>query len=302
MKKIITLNNIQDKIYTVRDNQVMLDRDIAELYEVKAIRLREQVKRNKNRFPDDFMFRLTKTEVDFMVSQNAIPSKSHLGGSLPYVFTEQGVASLSAVLTGDKAVEVHVQIMRAFMKMRIFLIKNADLFNGLNRVEQKQLYYQLEVEGKFAKIFKALKNPHLIPTQGVFYNGQVFDAHVFISKLIKSANKEIVLIDNFIDESVLHLFSKRKNKVKVIIYTKNLTPSLELDLKKFNSQYETISIQVLKKSHDRFMIIDHQELYHIGASLKDLGQKWFAFSRMDGLAKEVLEKIKNCIDIDMKTF
>jgi len=223
-----------------------------------------------------------------MVSQNAIPSKKHLGGSLPYVFTEQGVAGLSSVLTSKKAIEINIQIIRAFVKMRKFLTINAGVFQRFENIEQKQF----KTDKTIQKIFKALEDKSLKPKQGIFYDGQIFDAYVFVADLIKSAKKSIVLIDNFIDESVLQLFSKRKSKVKVTIHTKNLTPSLKLDLKKFNSQYENISIQVLKDSHDRFLIVDHKELYHIGASLKDLGKKWFAFSRMDGLVGEILGKIK----------
>ncbi|MBU0579034.1 ORF6N domain-containing protein [Patescibacteria group bacterium] len=288
MKTVTTVNKIQNQIYTIRDTQVMLDRDLAVLYEVKAIRLREQVKRNRKRFPDDFIFKLTEDEVDIMVSQNAIPSKKHLGGSLPYVFTEQGVAGLSSVLTSKKAIEINIQIIRAFVKMRKFLTINAGVFQRFENIEQKQF----KTDKTIQKIFKALEDKSLKPKQGIFYDGQIFDAYVFVADLIKSAKKSIVLIDNFIDESVLQLFSKRKSKVKVTIHTKNLTPSLKLDLKKFNSQYENISIQVLKDSHDRFLIVDHKELYHIGASLKDLGKKWFAFSRMDGLVGEILGKIK----------
>ncbi|MFH1959507.1 MAG: ORF6N domain-containing protein [Patescibacteria group bacterium] len=286
------VNSIQNRIYTIRGTQVMLDRDLAELYQVSTSRLNEQVKRNLERFPKEFKFQLTRKEFENLRSQFAT-SKLHGGRRyLPYVFTEQGVAMLSSVLNSKVAVKISIQIMQAFVHMRKFLIENANIFNRLDSVEQKQLNYQLKSDKRFEKLFKALEDKSLKPKQGIFYDGQIFDAYVFVADLIKSAKKSIVLIDNFIDESVLQLFSKRKSKVKVTIHTKNLTPSLKLDLKKFNSQYENISIQVLKDSHDRFLIVDHKELYHIGASLKDLGKKWFAFSRMDGLVGEILGKIK----------
>ncbi len=219
-KELTTPNNIQDRIYTIRGVQVMLDRDLAELYGVKSIRLREQVKRNKDKFPDDFMFQLTNSEVVFMVSQNAIPSKKHLGGHLPYVFTEQGVSMLSTVLKSKVAVEISVKIIRAFVKMRNFLNANAQIFSRLDVIETKQLKYQLETDKNFEKIFKGLEDKSLKPKRGIFYDGQIFDAYVFIADLIKSANKSIVLIDNYIDESAEIMFfdddQKNVDEAKVI--------------------------------------------------------------------------------------
>ncbi|MFH1959238.1 MAG: ORF6N domain-containing protein, partial [Patescibacteria group bacterium] len=232
MKTVTTVNKIQNQIYTIRDTQVMLDRDLAVLYEVKAIRLREQVKRNRKRFPDDFIFKLTEDEVDIMVSQNAIPSKKHLGGSLPYVFTEQGVAGLSSVLTSKKAIEINIQIIRAFVKMRKFLTINAGVFQRFENIEQKQF----KTDKTIQKIFKALEDKSLKPKQGIFYDGQIFDAYVFVADLIKSAKKSIILVDNFIDETVLQLFVKRKKGVKATIYTNKISQILKLDLKKHNQQ------------------------------------------------------------------
>lgn len=283
---------ISSKIHTLRGLQVMLDKDLAELYGVKAIRLREQVKRNIKRFPDDFMFQLTKNEVDFLVSQNAIPSKKHLGGFLPYVFTEQGVANLSSVLTNDKAVEVNIRIMRVFVAMRRFIQTNAHLFQRLDNVEQKQLAYRLDTNKKFDKVFKALEKGDIQPKQGLFFDGQVFDAYLFVSKIIKKAKKSIVLIDNYVDESVLTLLDKRKKGVSSTIFTKQISKQLHLDLKKHNEQYDSIEIKIFDKSHDRFLIIDRQVVYHIGASLKDLGKKWFAFSKLDKDVLSIMEKIK----------
>lgn len=282
---------IQRKIYTIHDVQVMLDRDLAELYQVKAIRLREQVKRNAKRFPSDFMFKLTEAEVDFMVSQNAIPSKKHLGGYLPYVFTEQGVANLAGVLSSDRAIDLNIQIMRAFVAMRKFIINNAQLFQRIDTVERRQIKHEMETSEKFDKVFDELQSKDLEPKQGIFFDGQIFDAHKFVSDLIRKAEKSIILIDNYIDDTVLNLFTKRKKTVAVTILTKRITKELLLDLEKFNAQYPSIEIKEFKDSHDRFIIIDNEDVYHIGASLKDLGKKWFAFSKFEKKALQILDKL-----------
>ncbi len=284
-------STIQRKIYTIRNVQVMLDRDLAELYQVKAIRLREQVKRNSKRFPPDFMFQLTNDEVDFMVSQNAIPSKKHLGGYLPYVFTEQGVANLASVLNSDRAIEVNIQIMRAFVVMRKFIINNAQLFQRIDNVERRQLEHEIKTDKKFNEVFDALQSKELDPKQGIFYDGQIFDAYKFVSGLIRKAEKSILLIDNYIDETVLSLFTKRKHNVAVTIFTKEISKPLSLDITKFNSQYQPVEVKIFKNSHDRFIIIDNKDVYHFGASLKDLGKKWFAFSKFDKSAIELLQKL-----------
>jgi hypothetical protein len=269
----------------------MLDKDIAVLYEVKPIRLREQVQRNIARFPDDFMFQLTEAEVDFMVSQNAIPSRKYLGGSLPYVFTEQGVASLAGVLKSAKAAEVHVNIMRAFVEMRRFIQNNANLFSRLDSVERRQIAFESETEKNFEKVFKALE-ADTPAKQGIFFNGQVYDAWRFASDLIRTAKKSLVLIDNYVDDSVLTLLSKRSASVLCTIYTKTISKQLAIDLKKHNQQYPPIVIELFEDTHDRFLIIDGSDIYHIGASLKDLGKKWFAFSKFETGAVEMLKKLE----------
>jgi hypothetical protein len=199
MNEIIVSNGIAEKIYQIRGVQVMLDKDIAALYEVKPIRLREQVRRNIGRFPEDFMFQLTDSEVDFMVSQNAIPSRKYLGGSLPYVFTEQGVASLSGVLKSAKASEVHVTIMRAFVEMRRFIQNNVQIFSRLDAMERRQIVFESDTDKKFEQVFNALDAGKEPPTQGVFFDGQIFDAYSFVSKLIRKAKVSIVLIDNYVE-------------------------------------------------------------------------------------------------------
>jgi len=287
-KEIAFLNeeNIKNKIYNLRGLKVMLDKDLADLYEVKPIRLREQVKRNIERFPSDFMFALTEKEVDAMVSQNAIPSRKNLGGHLPFVFTEQGVAALSGVLKSKRAIEVNIKVMRAFVSLRRVVTQNAEVFQRLGKSEQRLL----EHDNKFEQVFRLIEDKNLKPEKGIFFEGQIFDAYRFVSDLVRSANNSIILIDNFIDESIFVLFSKRRKEVKVIIYTK-LNQQSSLDLEKFNAQYEPIEIKEFTKSHDRFMIIDNKEVYHFGASLKDLGKKWFAFSRFDKDALNLLGRL-----------
>lgn len=285
-KIIISEEQITNRIYTIRGKQVMLDSDLAKLYEVSTSRLNEQVKRNIERFPEDFMFKLTDKEWEILKSQNATSS---WGGrrKLPNVFTEQGISTLSGVLHSKTAIQVNIAIMRAFVGMRKFLMANANLFQRLDRLE----YKQLETDHKVEKIINALENETIKPKQGIFYDGQIFDAYKFVTTLIKGANKSIVLIDNYIDETVLTLFSKNQ-KVEITIYTKNINKQLKLDLEKYNAQYKPIKIKTFRKAHDRFLIIDDKDIYHIGASLKDLGKKWFAFSKFDKDAIELLSKLK----------
>lgn len=287
---LIPMENLQKMIFTIRGVQVMLDKDIAALYEVKPIRLREQVQRNIERFPDDFMFQLTEVEVDFMVSQNAIPSRKNLGGFLPYVFTEQGVAGLSGVLRSARAAQMHVNIMRAFVEMRRFLSTNTTMFERIENVEKRQLSFEIKANQNFEKVFMALET-EAPAKQGIFYDGQIFDAYTFASELIRSAKKSLVLIDNYIDDSVLTMFSKRSINVSADLYARTISKQLNLDLLKHNQQYEEIKIHIFADAHDRFLIVDGTDVYHIGASLKDLGKKWFAFSKFENGAVEMLQKL-----------
>jgi hypothetical protein len=268
----------------------MLDKDIAALYEVKPIRLREQVQRNIERFPADFMFQLTEAEVAYMVSQNAIPSRKHLGGSRPWVFTEQGVAGLSGVIKSAKAAEVHVSIMRAFVEMRRLIQSNVQISHRLESVEKRQLAFEITTAQNFETVFQALESAEL-PKQGIFYDGQVYDAYCFAAELVRSAKKSLILIDNYVDDSVLTLLSKRGGNVLATVYTASISKQLELDLKKHNRQYQPIVIKIFDKAHDRFLIIDEKNMYHIGASLKDLGKKWFAFSKFESCALAMLKQL-----------
>jgi len=289
-------NSIKNKILTLRGQQVMVDRDLAELYEVPTKRLNEQVRRNIERFPEDFMFQLTKREFDILRSQFATANPNLVKiRYLPYVFTEQGVANLSSVLSSKKAIQVNILIMRAFVAMRRFLAQNAQVFYRLDNVEKKQIEHEItltEHDRKFEQVLDAIESKGIKPEKGIFFNGQVFDAYRFVSDLVRSADKSIILIDNFVDDSVLTLFCKRKNGVRARIYTSRITKELKQDLEKYNKQYPAVEIRKFKHSHDRFMIIDNKAVYHIGASLKDLGKKWFGFSRFDRNAFKIIEKLE----------
>jgi hypothetical protein len=206
----------------------------------------------------------------------------------PYAFTEQGVAMLSAVLRSDIAVEISVKIINAFVAMRKFILTNAQVFQRLDTLEIKQL----ETDKKIERVLTAIESKELQPKQGIFFNGQIFDAYQFVSDLFRSAKESIVIIDNYLDDSVLVHLSKRKKNVHVTLFTKNISRSLALDVKKFNSQYPPIEIKQFNSSHDRFIVIDDAVVYHFGASLKDLGKKWFAFSKMEIGAVEMLSKLK----------
>ena len=279
------VENIKKKIYTIRGKQVMLDSDLAELFGTETKYINRALKRNPDRFPSDFAFVLTEKEwqdLRFQIGTLEISSgRGKFRKYLPFVFTEQGVAMLSSVLQTDVAIEVSIQIIRAFIVMR----KTFGYLHGLlQRMELVELK-QLETDTKLENVFKALEKDIPIK-QGIFFEGQLFDAHIFVSKLIKKARNSLIVIDNYINEETLLLLSKRQKKVKCVIHTR-INPVLISDLEKHNKQYPIISIVDNRGSHDRFLTIDHKELYHLGASLKDLGNKCFAFSRMDNLIKEI---------------
>lgn len=286
--------DIQPMIKVIRGQQVMLDSDLSALYGMETRRLNEQVKRNIERFPDDFMFQLRKEELDNLMSQNATSS---WGGTrkLPYAFTEQGIAMLSSVLKSQTAVEVNIRIMRAFITMRRFIATNAQLFQRLETIEYHQLemkQHQEVTDRRIDEVFKHL-DADIPPMQGIFYDGQVFDAYRFVSDLIRKAKQSIVLIDNYVDDTVLTLLDKRSEGVSATIYTQRVSSQFQLDVDRHNSQYPLIEIKRFNKAHDRFLLIDN-EVYHIGASIKDLGKKWFGFTLMrDITATELIKKIKD---------
>lgn len=289
-------NKVESLIRVIRGQQVMLDRDLAELYGVETRRLNEQVKRNIERFPEDFMFQLTSNEFDNLKSQIAISS---WGGvrKLPYAFTEQGVAMLSGVLKSPTAVEANIRIMRAFVSMRHFMVNNVAFFQRLetiefnhlesNKVQAKILAHQEVQDHRIDEIFRRLDEGMYKPKQGIFFDNQIYDAYSFVSELVKSAKQRIILIDNYVDETVLTLLDKRGENVSATIYTQQVSRQFRLDVDRHNSQYPPIEVDVFRRSHDRFFCID-DTVYHVGASIKDLGKKWFAFSKMEDFKPEEL--------------
>lgn len=280
---------IENRIFTIRGKQVMIDNHLAELYEVETKLLNRAAKRNIDRFPESFRFQLTDSEFQDLRFQIGTSSIEHGGRRyLPFVFTEQGVAMLSAVLRSETAIKVSVRIMEAFVEMRKIIARNLFFENRLNKLEK----IQLQNEQKFEDLFKALEARHLNAEKGIFYDGQIFDAYHFVADLIKKAQESVILIDNYIDDSVLTLFAKRNPGVKIKMFTKNISKQLKQDVEKFSIQYGNIELKEFTLSHDRFLIIDSKELYHIGASLKDLGRKWFAFSKMDAEIISFLSKLE----------
>ena len=296
--------NIKSLIYTIRGKQVMLDSDVAMLYNYPTKRINETVNRNKQRFPENFCFQLTEEEYkslklsqsnskdiiedDFLRSQFATLNEDTGRGKhrkyLPYAFTEQGIAMLSGLLKNDTAIKVSINIMNAFVEMRKFLAINGQLFERLTNVE----YRLLEHDKKFDEVFNELQHEENIK-QKIFFEGQIWDSYSLIIDIIKKANKKILIIDNYIDDSILKMLSKKNKNVEVIILTSNKSNIGNLDVQKFNKEYGTLKIAKTEKFHDRFIVIDNKNLYHIGASLKDLGKKCFAISKIED--KEYIEKI-----------
>ena len=293
-----TEEKIENLIHYVRGQQVMIDSDLALLYNVETKRLNESVKRNAKRFPESFCFQLTEDEYADLRSQIATSNTentSSKGGRryLPYVFTEQGIAMLSAVLRSDEAIQVSVNIMNAFVKMRRFLAKNALMFDKLNSLELKQLEYQKESNEKFDQIF-AYISEHEEVGQKIFFDGQIYDAFSLLVSLVGKAEKSIVLIDNYVDVGTLNILAKKKDGVDVTIYTVRRTRLASQDIANFNSQYPTLTVNYTGVFHDRFLIIDEETAYHIGASIKDAGKKCFGISRIEdlGIISDILQRLE----------
>ena len=295
MESEITIKERESRILTIRNQQVMIDRDIAELYGVETRRLNEQVKRNSERFPEEFCFQLTKEETESISSKSQIATlnvSGNLRGSnikkMPFAFTEQGVAMLSTVLKSDTAVSMSIQIMKAFVAMRKFMLINAQVFQRLDNIEK----HQISTDSKINELFDKMDKYKIDDTQGIFFQGQIFDAYAKFESFIAQAQKEIILIDNYVDLSILERFSKKKPNVNITIWTAPKTPLTLQDIQQFNTQYPTLIVNHTSKMHDRFLIIDNKILYHIGASLKDLGKKCFAFEILDkSLIPHLLAKL-----------
>lgn len=285
---------IESLIHVVRGQQVMLDSDLARLYGVETKRLKEQVRRNIRRFPEDFMFELTKEEC--LRSQIATLNAGrgqHLK-YMPFAFTENGVAMLSSVLKSGTAIEVNIRIMRAFTAMRSFLMSNANLFRRLETIEHNYLLvnrHLSEHDRKFEEVLSRLDDKDSEPIEGFFFEGQIFDAYSLISDLIRKATRRIVLIDNYVDDRILKVLTKRAEGVAATIYTDPRHSQISNDLRRHNAQYPHIEVRHCTNVHDRFLIIDYI-VYFIGGSIKDLGKKIVAFSRMHQNPEDILSKLR----------
>ena len=275
---------IENLIYEIRGKQVMIDSDVAKLFGYETKNLNRQVQRNQTRFPENYCFQLTNEEYVFLRCQN-VTLKSGRGEHkkyLPYVFTEHGITMLAGILKSDIAVSVSLKIVNAFINMRKFINENKDMFRRLTTVE----YKLLEHDDKIDELFDRLE-PKKIENQKIFFNGEIYDSYSLIIELIKEARNRIIIIDNYIDKSILDMLVYKKDEVSVELITSShyLT---KLDINKFNKQYLNLKIKYSNIFHDRFIIID-DTLYHSGASLKDLGKKCFAINKIED--KEYLEKI-----------
>ena len=294
------MNNINNLIFIIRDKQVMLDSDVAKLYGYETKRINETVRRNLKRFPNDFCFQLTENEytniISLFESTNELINNSsqiatsstykHRGSSyLPYAFTEQGIAMLSGLLKNDIAIEVSINIMKAFVEMRKFISNNDHIFERLTSIEYKMLNY----DRKFDELFDYLQKDKEFK-QKIFYDGQIYDAHSLVIDIILKANNNIIIIDNYIDKTILDLLSKKKKDISVRIITNQTTNKLSnMDISKFNKQYPKLELEYNNTFHDRFIIID-DVIYHLGASIKDLGKKCFAINVMND--KSLLNKLE----------
>lgn len=288
---------IQRLIYAVGDKQVMLDSDLAVLYQVETKVLNQAVKRNIERFPDKFRFQLTHEEYLNLKSQfvtSSLDTENGYGGrrKLPYVFTEQGIAMLSAVLRSDIAIQVSIRIMETFVEMRKYMVNTSLLYDRVNAIEERQIIYQNDTNEKFDKVFTYISD-HKESQQKIFFDGQIYDAFCILVDLVGSATKNIILVDNYIDVGTLNILAKKKINVPVTVYTVKKTKLSEKDVDIFNQQYPNLEVKYTGVFHDRFLIIDDEKAYHIGASLKDAGKKCFAISLLNdsGVIYDIMQRL-----------
>ena len=286
----ISNEEIKNLIYTIRGKQVMLDSDVARLYHYETKNINKAVKRNIDRFPEEFCFQLTENEFQTLRFQigTSKQNEEFRGGRryLPYVFTEQGIAMLAGVLKNDIAVKVSISIIKSFIEMRKFLATNGQLFERLTNVE----YKLLEHDKKFDKVFDQLQNEENIK-QKIFFDGQIYDAYSLIIDIFKKANKKILIIDNYIDDSVLKMLTKKNKNVEVVILTSDKSNIQKIDIQKFNKEYPILKVAKTNKFHDRFIVKDNKEMYHLGASIKDLGKKCFGINRIEDI--DIINKVIN---------
>lgn len=266
--------DIKSLIYTIRGKQVMLDSDVARLYKYETKNINKAMKRNVERFPEDFCFQLTENEMRALRFQNGtLKNQAGRGQHVKYssfVYTEQGIAMLSGLLKNEIAVQVSINIMRAFIEMRKFLLSNGQIFERLTNVELKLL----EQDKKFDEIFNQLGREDKIK-QKVFFKGQIWDSYELIIDIIKTAQTKILIIDNYIDDTILKMLQKKNKNVEAVILTSQNCTISKLDIKKFNEQYPTLKISITNKFHDRFIIIDSKDLYHSRSIIKRFRKKMF---------------------------
>ena len=294
-KEIISLdaNEIKSRIFTIRGKQVMLDSDLAEYFGTMTGNVNRAMKRNIKRFPESFCFQLTKAEhYEILRCQTGILEfeQGKYSKYLPYVYTEQGIAMLTAVLRTERAIAASISIMEAFVEMRHFIANNAALFDRISKVELKQLEFQKHTEERFDKIFEYLGDQKET-RQKIFYDGQIYDAFSLLIELVQKAEQEIILIDGYVDVSTLNLLAKKNAGVSVTIYTFTKTKLTARDVATFNAQYPQLEVKHTNIFHDRFLILDGKTVYHIGASLKDAGKKCFAVSEMKDAGPELMKKL-----------
>ena len=286
---------IEDRIFTIREKQVMLDRDLAQLYQVETKQLNRAVKRNIERFPPDFMFQMTAEECSRCQIGTLNIKQGQNIKYMPYAFTEYGIAMLSGVLRSERAISANIRIMRAFAEMRKMLPQIGSINDRISLLEHHHITMREQMSETIDKVellmSKLQSNTTTICNQGIFFDGQIYDAYAFVAGLVRKAARRIVLIDNYVDDTVLTLLNKRADTVTAIIYTSKFSKELRLDIEKHNGQYPPIDVRTFCKAHDRFMIID-DEVYLIGASIKDLGKKWFGFTLMENTsADELLARV-----------
>lgn len=284
-----TNENIKKLIQNIRGKQVLLDSDVAMLYHYETKNINKAMKRNIERFPEDFCFQLTKEELNSMWFQNGTTYENIKYRSekyLPYAYTEQGISMLAGVLKNDIAIHVSISIIRAFIEMRKLISANGQVFQEINKINRKLL----EHDKQFDKVFDELQSKKGDEfKEKIFFNGQIWDSYNLIIDIIKNAQNKILIIDNYIDDSILKMLTKKNKNVEVVILTSTKCDVNKLDINRFNKQYPILKVAKSNKFHDRFIVIDDKKLYHCGASLKDLGKKCFAISIIED--KEYLEKL-----------
>ena len=284
---ILEENSIRSKILVIRGQQVMLDFDLAQIYGYETKNFNRQVKNNIERFDSDFMFQLSDMEVEELSRCKIFTLNKGRGSNIkyaPYAFTEQGIYMLMTVLKGDLAVTQSKMLIRTFKEMKHFIQNNSHIFAELDTIKKHLLESDLhhkETDKKIKELFSLMDKYNIQETQGIFFEGQIFDAYAKFESFLASAKKEIILIDNYVDLSILQRLAKKKKGVNVTIYTDPKTKLTAQDIQAFNAQYPTLIVNHTTKSHDRFLIIDNSTIYHIGASLKDLGKKCFGFTMFD---------------------